>query len=360
MTRLSLSYNVDVGYRRGLGMLIAGLLVCALMVWTSAIAWAAPPADPGRVHVVQAGETLADIAIQYGSSVVAIARANGIDDPEVIWVGQQLEIPTGAPEPGAATASLGTLDRANGIYIVQPGDTLATIASRLGVSVDALVEANMLPSSDIVTPGQGIAVPGFEPPVYRQEEASPAAPTTYIVQPGDTLAVIAMRLGTTVRALAQVNGLKNPSLIYAGQRLQIPANIRLPGVPVAGSKRVEVDVSDQRVYVWKGSQLVYKFVVSTGIPGYNTRRGTFRILDKIPMAHSTSLGLAMPYWLGIYWAGSTENGFHALPISHRTGKTLWAGYLGRPISYGCIVLNTSDAALLFNFVDIGTRVDIHD
>jgi len=65
----------------------------------------------------------------------------------------------------------------------------------------------------------------------------------------------------------------------------------------------------------------------------------------------------MPHWLGIYWAGSTENGIHALPILS-SGQTLWAGYLGQPVSYGCIVLGTQEAELLYNWAQIGTLVSI--
>ena len=52
-----------------------------------------------------------------------------------------------------------------------------------------------------------------------------------------------------------------------------------------------------------------------------------------------------------------ENGFHALPINRRGGK-LWAGLLGRPVSFGCIVLNDPDAATLFEWADMGTLVVI--
>ena len=65
----------------------------------------------------------------------------------------------------------------------------------------------------------------------------------------------------------------------------------------------------------------------------------------------------MPHWLGLYWAGSTENGIHALPVT-TGGQVLWAGYLGSPISFGCIVLGTYEAQLLYEWVDIGTPVSI--
>jgi len=65
----------------------------------------------------------------------------------------------------------------------------------------------------------------------------------------------------------------------------------------------------------------------------------------------------MPYWLGIYWAGSLQNGIHALPIGPG-GQIMWAGYLGRRVSYGCVILSTQNAATLFNWAPVGTPVDI--
>ena len=55
--------------------------------------------------------------------------------------------------------------------------------------------------------------------------------------------------------------------------------------------------------------------------------------------------------------GKFTNGIHALPILSN-GTTLWDGYLGTPISYGCVVLGTQEAQLLYDWADIGTPVDI--
>ncbi len=130
-------------------------------------------------------------------------------------------------------------------------------------------------------------------------------------------------------------------------------------VPVASSgKEVVVDISDQRTYLYQNGVLINSFLVSTGEPGRDTAPGHYQILDKIPMAYASTWDLDMPYWLGIYWAGPLENGFHALPTVRNTGYTLWDGYLGQRVSYGCIILSLADAEILYNWVDIGTPVTI--
>lgn len=123
-----------------------------------------------------------------------------------------------------------------------------------------------------------------------------------------------------------------------------------------GGKSILVDISEQHMYVYDGSLLVYSFVASTGMNNA-TRVGNFSVLNKIPSAYGSTWNIWMPNWLGIYWAGSLQNGIHALPILPN-GGTLWAGYLGTPISYGCVVLGAYEAQVLYDWVDVGTPVDI--
>ena len=127
-------------------------------------------------------------------------------------------------------------------------------------------------------------------------------------------------------------------------------------VNYSGGKLILVDISEQHMYVYDGEILVYSFIASTGMNNA-TRAGSFSVLDKIPNAYGATWDLWMPNWLGIYWAGSLENGIHALPILSN-GSTLWAGFLGSPISYGCVVLGTSDAQTLYDWVEVGVPVEI--
>jgi len=129
-----------------------------------------------------------------------------------------------------------------------------------------------------------------------------------------------------------------------------------PSYSYGGSKYILVDISEQHMYVYEGDQLIYSFVASTGINNA-TRVGNFAVQSKIPNAYGSTWNIWMPNWLGIYWAGGLENGIHALPILPN-GATLWEGYLGRPVSYGCVVLGTYESKLLYDWAEIGTPVEI--
>lgn len=126
-------------------------------------------------------------------------------------------------------------------------------------------------------------------------------------------------------------------------------------IPESG-KYIVVSISQQRMYAYQDGQLVYSFVVSTG-SGNSTRTGTFPILDKIPNAYADNWNFWMPDWMGIYWVGNLEDGIHAVPVLPGGGR-LWEDALGSPVSYGCVVLGTNDAQLLFDWAEVGTIVRI--
>lgn len=123
-----------------------------------------------------------------------------------------------------------------------------------------------------------------------------------------------------------------------------------------GNKYILVDISEQHLYAYENDALAFSFVASTGMNNA-TRTGNFAVQSKIPNAYGSTWDIWMPNWLGIYWAGGSENGIHALPILSN-GGILWEGFLGRPISYGCVVLGTYESELLYNWADYGTPVEI--
>lgn len=107
-------------------------------------------------------------------------------------------------------------------YVVQAGDTLTSIASRFGTTVQAILAANpQITNPNLIFVGQVITVPGAGP---GPQPPPPPPPTgTYVVQRGDTLSSIARRFGTTVTAILAANPqITNPNLIFPGQVLVIP------------------------------------------------------------------------------------------------------------------------------------------
>jgi phospholipase C len=119
------------------------------------------PANPEQVYTVQPGDTLSQIAERFGTPVEALARANGIEDPNLVFAGQTLDVPTELPAnlPSTGGPPPPPTDLAQETYLVQPGDTLSQIAERFGTPVEALARANGIEDPNLVFAGQTLRVP---------------------------------------------------------------------------------------------------------------------------------------------------------------------------------------------------------
>ena len=182
------------------------------------------------------------------------------------------------------------------------------------------------------------------------ELRKPTYTATAISIPTDTPVPIQTVAETPVALSMEIVG-EAAAAVYSAQETSYQ-----PPPPVNSSKYILVDISEQHMYVYENGAIVYSFVASTGIHNA-TRVGRFAVQSKIPNAYGAMWNIWMPNWLGIYWAGSLENGIHALPILPN-GATLWEGFLGRPVSYGCVVLGTDEARMLYDWAEMGTPVEI--
>ena len=164
-------------------------------------------------HTVTRGETLAGIAARYGTTTAALASANGIANPNRIYVGARLTVPGTAA--GGSTAS-------GASYTVRSGDTLGSIASRAGSSIAALVSLNDIKNANLIRIGQVLALPGSSSaPAAPSASTTPAGGATYhVVVAGETISGIAGRYGISQAQLIAANGLTG-GIVYAGQRLSL-------------------------------------------------------------------------------------------------------------------------------------------
>ena len=115
-----------------------------------------PTTDGATSYVVKPGDNLFRIALNYGVTVEALSQANNITNPSLIYVGQQLTIPSGGttppttPPPGQACSN---------VYTVQPGDNLFRIALRYNYSQLYLAQVNGIANPSLVYVGQQICIP---------------------------------------------------------------------------------------------------------------------------------------------------------------------------------------------------------
>ncbi len=104
--------------------------------------------------------------------------------------------------------------------LVRPGDTLSSLAFRFGTTVNAIAQANGIVNPNRIFAGQCLLIP-CPTRVVCPQPCPPATGCIIVVRPGETLTGIAARFGTSVFTLMRLNGLVNPNLIFAGQRLRV-------------------------------------------------------------------------------------------------------------------------------------------
>ena len=149
-----------------------------------------------KTYIVQNGDTLYGISKQFGLSIEALKKANNLTANN-ITIGQVLNIPSNEIT-----------------YTVKKGDSLYSIAKSFGTTVDSLKQINNL-TSNILSIGQVLIISKsttFEVPDNY---------ILYTVKKGDTLYSIATSNGITIDKLKQINDLKTNTLSI-GQKIYIP------------------------------------------------------------------------------------------------------------------------------------------
>ena len=109
-------------------------------------------------------------------------------------------------------------------YTVQPGDTLSGIAAQHDCELDLILAANsgLVHDASTIQVGWELLIPGQMAGSRRGPAPAGDGITSYTIDAGDTLGALAEQWGTTVAAIAELNGIVNPALIFVGQRIRRP------------------------------------------------------------------------------------------------------------------------------------------
>ncbi len=185
-------------------------------------------------------------------------------------------------------------------------------------------------------------------------------PTSYTVQEGDTLLKISYRMGMPMWMILQANPGIDVDTIPVGYTLTIPSKSDLLPLQVVLGKRIVLSISRQRMWIYEDDEQIREFIISTGMDRSPTQPGVFQVQTHELSAYASVWELTMPHFLGIYeaWPGFM-NGIHGLPTL-KSGKRLWESILGKPASYGCIILKLDAAEWLYNWAEDGVVVEIQE
>lgn len=269
------------------------------------------------------------------------------------------EAPAPAPVEAAPPAPAEVVPAVT--HEVSYGDTLAAIASRYGVTVDQIMQLNGLDNPNRIFRGQNLVITAGSGLPVSEAGGGAVSGVTYVVQPGDQLAAIAQRFGVSWPAIVQANNVTDPNMIQAGQTLIIPsagsisdlgvihvpeALVNAPQPTVLTGKQIIVSLSNSRIYAYEDGKLVRNALASMGKAATPTVRGNFTVQRKYESQTMTGPGYYLPGvpWILYFYAGYAIHG------------TYWHNNFGQPMSHGCVNLPPEEAKWFYDFAPIGTPV----
>ena len=353
-------------------LLLRPLALLALVTITATLLTTRTALAQSNNHTVQPGESLSAIARKYGTDVSTLMRINNISDPNLVRSGQKLAVPGGPVGSGAGRefdvmesgAPLLNAGEETRIYVTQPGDTLSSVAARVGTTAARLAELNQRSPSERLHVGEPLRVPASASTNFLVplEDSIPAAGKYYVhvVAEGETLSAIAAAYGSSVRQILKVNEFDSANQVKPGMRIVVPppsfaelfANVPMgengvpeyPVVPTEG-KWISVDLNHQRTYAWEGNKLIKKFAISSGKSRTPTVTGDFRIWAKIPsqtmeggsLAAGDYYNLPNVQWVQYFYKDYSFHGAY------------WHNNFGVPMSHGCVNMTNADAKWLYEW-----------
>jgi len=367
-----MKHNLDQTCRHLHSSALSRLLLIALLALTVTLV-AAPVAhaQDASVHIVQPGETLSQLAKQYGVATETLRRLNGFEDADNIGVGFPMRLPadaanTTAEEDAAQPDEEASQSVAMNIprperpakvedaveYLVEQGDTLVSVAAKNLVSVAELVAINRVSPAQRLYAGQTLLVP--------KSVTLGTGERLHTVLPGQTWYGIAEKYYTTIDDLFERNDLPSWAVLRSGQELIVPPvqsfetmadlpldeeghhiHTRFP----TDEKWIDVDLSEQRVVAYNGDEQVKAFDISAGKDDSPTVIGEFNIWIKTAVqdmyggdrAASDYYYLKDVKWVQYFYEDYSFHGAY------------WHDNFGEPMSRGCINMRNEEAKWLFDW-----------
>jgi lysozyme len=214
-----------------------------------------------EIYIVQKGDMLSQLAVDFDTTTAMLVEMNGLSNPDVLYVGQEMSVPAGRGGSKTTTKPTGSIKK-GGTYTIQKGDTLSDIALSAGVAINDLRELNGI-NGDMILAGEEIDIPSYgtvpssarssrkssssskkaeptpepeaasvvpEPAAPVFETAAPAAAPAMevdmvvdeVMYPGETLDDKARQYGVSKSEIMRLNGISDESQIKEGQTIRIP------------------------------------------------------------------------------------------------------------------------------------------
>lgn len=309
-----------------------------LLIWVSMLGVFAQESAPNNdftIHVVQRGENLFRIALNYGVDLNTLAAVNGVNNPANIQVGQRLLVPRAGNTTDAART-----------HIIQAGETLEGIASLYGLDAPSLLSLNSLDPVAPLYVGQILMLPALPAPtpnplptsaaetpsgVPSQSTAPPTTELIHIVSANETLFRIGQQYNVDVNQIARANGITDPTRIYVGQQLIIPG-IEPPQLIADLPAPLErISVSPQVFTEGKTGTIYLQSTQPITLQGEFLGRALFFYADEGQTTYRTFVGVPTFVNPGIYPLKLTVTPSNTAPFELTANIQVFSGGYGNEI-----------------------------
>jgi uncharacterized protein YxeA len=150
-----------------------------------------------------------------------------------------------------------------------------------------------------------------------------------------------------------------PTVVYGwdenGEPTKFDFREELLAPAILVGRYIDIDLTNQNLYIFEDGKERGAFKVSTGLRGMNTPTGEFKVMGKYTRPWSKKYSLFMPWFIQFTNQG---HGIHELP-EWSGGYKEGANHLGIPVSHGCVRLGVGPAKEVYDFVEKGTAIIIH-
>ena len=328
----------------------SGVVVRALLVgvWAVSLLCLAYPArvqaqgGGGGTHVVATGETLSQIARQYGTDVSTLMALNGLSNANFVYVGQQLVVSGGGGwEPPQREETTSSWD--------------APANQRQGVAAEP-------PASGRPYQRAGVA---WEPEATQRSPYRD--PVQWVEEPADEDAAV------STDSWQEPRGPRNPYLaeweeVHNAQSNRAPGSSWEPEASrpasqpasreaeVTGEKWIDIDLTSQTLTAYQGDTEVRSFSISSGSARYPTVTGSFRTYARVDVQDMSGGSQAA----GDYYYVEDVPWVQYFFEDYAIHGAYWHNQFGTPIGHGCINMRVEESRWLYDWAGVtGIRVEVH-
>lgn len=235
------------------------------------------------------------------------------------------------------------------LLLAGPSPSAAPIAITGDYAVEAAVDPNGTNNMDYVWQGRRVT---RIPQLYDPSASDPVADITLSTAADtSTLAPMAARLGTSMKALLNTSKLYNPGVALGARRSSTPAKAT-PTPPPPTGKWIDVDIGSQTIMAHDGIKPIKTVLMSSGLGRSWTPQGNFKVYLKVAkQTMSGGIGVDRYYLPNVPWIlyYSGDNAIHG---------AYWHNNFGVPMSHGCINVSPQDAKWFYDWGQVGTPVII--